>query len=46
MLISRKMHVGDNSKAKALLKSSISMPLKILMLDDGHAIATSIKGGR
>ena len=39
MLISRKMHVDDIYKAKALLKSSISMPLKMMMLDNGYAIA-------
>ena len=39
MLISRKMHVEDIYMAKALLKSSISMPLKMMMIDDGHAIA-------
>ena len=39
MLISRKMHVEDIYKAKALLKSSISMPLEMMMLDDGYAIA-------
>ena len=39
MLISRKMHVEDIYKAKTLLKSSISMLLKMMMLDDGYTIA-------
>ena len=38
MLISRKMHVEDINKAKALLKTTMSMLLKILMLDKDYAI--------
>ena len=33
------MNVEDIYKAKALLKSSISMALEMMMLDDGYAIA-------
>ena len=39
MIISRKMHVEEIYKAKTLLKSSISMSLEMMMLDDGYAIA-------
>ena len=39
MIISRRRHVEDVYKAKALLKSSISMPLEMMMLDDGYLIA-------
>ena len=39
MLISRKMHVEDIYKAKALLMSSLCMLPEIIMLDDGYAIA-------
>ena len=39
MIISRRMHVEEIYKAKALLKSSISMPLEMMMLDGGYAIA-------
>ena len=38
MIISTRIHVEDIYKAKALFKSSISMPLE-MMLDDGYAIA-------
>ena len=38
MIISRRMLVEDIYMAKALLKSSISMLLE-MMLDDGYAIA-------
>ena len=33
------MNVDDIYKAKAMLKSSISMLVKMMMLDDGYAIA-------
>ena len=33
------MNVEDIYKAKALLKSSISMALEKMMLDDGYVIA-------
>ena len=42
MIISRRMHVEEIHKAKALLKSSISIPLEMMMLDVGHVIAINL----
>ena len=39
MIISRRIHVEGIYKAIALLKSSISMSLEMMMLDDGYAMA-------
>ena len=39
MIISRRRHVEHIYKAKALLKSSISIFLEMMMIDDGYAIA-------
>ena len=39
MIVSRRMHVEEIYNAKALLKSSISMPVEMMILDDGYAIA-------
>ena len=39
IITSRRMHVEDIYKANALLKSSINMPLEMMMLDDGNEIA-------